>query len=191
MINMGFYNYLERSWQETGIKREELIKWRKEPSILRIKKPARLGRARRLGYKDKKGVIVVRVRIRKGGIKREKPGKGRKPGKSGLLKYVRKKSLQLIAEERVNDKYPNLEVLNSYFVAEDGRYKWFEVILVDPNNPHIKSDKDLNWICEKQHRRRVYRGLTSAGKKARGLFKKGIRAKKVRPSIRAHGRIGK
>jgi ribosomal protein L15E len=39
------------------------------------------------------------------------------------------KSLQRIAEERASVKYPNMEVLNSYWVGHDGRQKWFEVIL--------------------------------------------------------------
>ncbi|MEM2486836.1 MAG: 50S ribosomal protein L15e, partial [Candidatus Bathyarchaeia archaeon] len=81
--------------------------------------------------------------------------------------------------------FPNLEVLNSYWVGEDGRYKWFEVIMVDPHHPAIRADKDINWICEKQHKGRVFRGLTSAGKKVRGLRKKGHGAEKARPSKKA------
>ncbi|MEM2338349.1 MAG: 50S ribosomal protein L15e, partial [Candidatus Bathyarchaeia archaeon] len=46
-------------------------------------------------------------------------------------------------------------------------------------------DKDVNWICQKQHRGRVFRGLTSAGKKVRGLRKKGRGAEKARPSKKA------
>jgi large subunit ribosomal protein L15e len=60
-----------------------------------------------------------------------------------------------------------LEVLNSYYVAEDGMYKWFEVIMVDPHRPEIAKDKKINWILSQ--RKRVFRGLTAAGKKARGL----------------------
>jgi len=41
------------------------------------------------------------------------------------------------------------------------------VILVDVNHPAIRSDKDINWILGKKGR--VHRGLTSAGKKSRGL----------------------
>jgi len=65
----------------------------------------------------------------------------------GVVKFTPAKSKQLIAEERTARKYPNLEVLNSYWVWQDGRYKWYEVILVDPNHPAIKSDKDLGWIA--------------------------------------------
>lgn len=84
-----------------------------------------------------------------------------------------------------------MEVLNSYWVGEDGKHKWYEVILVDPYHPAIKADPQLNWLCTGKHRGRAFRGLTSAGKKGRGLRNKGIGAEKVRPSIRAHGRRGK
>ena len=50
------------------------------------------------------------------------------------------------AEERVARKYPNLEVIGSYWVWEDGISKWFEIILVDPDSPSIKTDKDMGWI---------------------------------------------
>jgi len=72
---------------------------------------------------------------------------------------------------RVARKFPNLEVLNSYYVADDGKHKWFEVILVDPDHPCIKNDSKMNWICYPANRGRVFRGLTSAGKRSRGLGK--------------------
>ena len=67
----------------------------------------------------------------------------------GVSKYTPAKSIKLIAEERVARRYPNLEVLNSYWVWEDGTSKWHEVILVDPNSPSIKTDKDVGWISGK------------------------------------------
>jgi large subunit ribosomal protein L15e len=36
-----------------------------------------------------------------------------------------------------------LEVLNSYWVGEDGQHEWFEAILVDPNHPSIKNDDNI------------------------------------------------
>jgi large subunit ribosomal protein L15e len=87
----------------------------------------------------------------------------------GVKKLVPAKSKQLIAEERAGKAYPNLEVLNSYWVGEDGQYKWFEVILVDPHHPSIKSDDSINWISDKSQKGRVHRGLTSSGQKMRGL----------------------
>jgi large subunit ribosomal protein L15e len=103
----------------------------------------------------------------------------------GVKKFKPAKSLRLIAEERAARKFPNLEVLNSYWVGEDGRSKWFEVLMVDPNHPAIKADKDINWICRRQHRGRVFRGLTSASKKVRSLRRRGKGAEKFRPSKKA------
>ena len=39
----------------------------------------------------------------------------RKPSKAGIKKITMAKSIQRIAEERVSRRYPNLEVLNSYW----------------------------------------------------------------------------
>uniref|UniRef100_A0A7C4HB27 Large ribosomal subunit protein eL15 n=1 Tax=Staphylothermus marinus TaxID=2280 RepID=A0A7C4HB27_STAMA len=173
----SMYHYLAEIWKKPyegdfgKLLRERLIKWRKEPAVIRIAKPTRLNRARTLGYKAKQGFIVVRVRVRKGGLRKPRPDSGRRPKRMGVYGYAPAKSLRLIAEERAARKYPNLEVLNSYYVGEDGVYKWFEVILVDPHHPSICRDPDIKWICEKQHRGRVFRGLTSAGKKMRGLRK--------------------
>jgi large subunit ribosomal protein L15e len=116
---------------------------------------------------------------------------GRHPKRRGLNKITMAKSIQRIAEERAAKHYPNLEVLNSYWVGEDGMHKYFEVILVDPQHPVIRGDPKINWICEPQHRGRVFRGLTSAGKKGRGLTHKGKGAEKIRPSIGSHERLGK
>jgi len=126
--------------------RERAISWRRQPVIVRIEKPTRIDRARRLGYKAKKGFVVVRVRIRRGGRRKPRPKMGRRQKRMGVSKYTPAKSIKLIAEERVARKYPNLEVLNSYWVWEDGVSKWYEVILVDPNSPSIKTDKDVGWI---------------------------------------------
>jgi len=169
----GLYQKIRQLWKKPKVnmkevRRERLIKWRREPRFQKIDKPTRLDRARVLGYKAKKGFVIVRGRKGRGGRKRPLYGRrGRKPSKAGITKFTPKKSLQWIVEERIQRKYPNLEVLGGYPVGEDGRYKWFEIILVDPNNPVIKKDKNMKWITEKQHRRRVFRGLTPSGKKIR------------------------
>ncbi len=149
--------------------RARLAEWRTQPSVLRIERPTRPDRARELGYKAKQGFVVVRVRIRKGGRRKPRPRSGRKPAGMGVKKLTPGKSLRWIAEERAARRYPNLEVLNSYYVAEDGTHKWFEIIMVDPNHPAVRSDPDVSWIAGKCNRGRVFRGLTSAGKKSRGL----------------------
>ena len=165
----SFYHYLRDLWKKPAeVFKKYLPRWRREPVVKRIERPTRLDRARTLGYKAKQGFVVVRVRARKGGRNRPLYGRrGRKPSKAGVKKFTPHKSLQWIAEEKAAKKFPNLEVLNSYYVAEDGKYKWFEVIMLDKHHPAIKKDKHVGWISEPQHTRRVFRGLTSAGKKAR------------------------
>lgn len=98
----------------------------------------------------------------------------------GVKKITPKKSIQRIAEERVSRHYPNLEVLNSYWVWEDGKFQFYEVILVDPNHPVIKNDSKINWICQSNKKGRAFRGLTSEGKKNRGLKGRGKGKEKVR-----------
>ena len=185
------YKYMAKAWarpEKSFVKelmRQRLIKWRKQSAIVRIEKPTRIDRARRLGYKAKQGFVVARVRVRRGGLRKKRPKAGRRPKRMGVKKYKPAKSMRLIGEERTAKKFPNIEVLNSYWVAEDGRSKWFEIIMVDPHHPVIKAAKEINWITQKQHHKRVFRGLTSAGKKIRGLRRKGRGAEKVRPSRKA------
>jgi len=162
-----------------------VMEWRRQPAVQRLERPTRLDRARRLGYKAKQGFVVARVRVRRGGLSKERPRAGRRPKRMGVKKFKPAKSLGLIAEERAAREFPNLEVLNSYWVWEDGQNKWFEVVMVDPHNPAVQSDRDINWICGKAHRGRVFRGLTSAGAEARGLHHRGTGAEKARPSRRA------
>jgi len=169
------YQYIAEIWRNPKerlgtIFKDRLIQWRREKTVERIERPTRIDKARKLGYKAKKGYVMARVKIGKGGRRRKLYGrKGRKPSKAGLVHFSHGKSLQWIAEEKLQRRFPNLEVLNSYPVGEDGQHKWFEGILVDPKSPHIKSDKNIKWVTNPANRRRVLRGLTSAGKKARGL----------------------
>jgi len=101
-----------------------------------------------------------------------------------------KMSYRWVAEQRAEKRYPNLEVLNSYYLGKDGKHYFFEIILVDPNRPEIKNDPTINWICSPKNKTRAARGLTSAAKKSRGLRTKS-RTLKTRPSGRAHRRTGK
>jgi large subunit ribosomal protein L15e len=145
-----------------------MVEWRKDPSVLKLEKPLRLDRARALGYKAKKGFVVARVRVIRGGHKRTRPKKGRKVGNLTIRKTL-SMNYQQIAERRAQKKFKNLEVLNSYNVGKDGKHYFYEVILVDPERNEIKKDKDKKWISSKKNKNRVIRGLTSSGKKSRGL----------------------
>ncbi|PJA22646.1 50S ribosomal protein L15e, partial [archaeon CG_4_10_14_0_2_um_filter_Archaea_38_6] len=154
-------------------------------------KPTRLDRAHALGYKAKQGVVMVRVKIKKGGRKRETTHQGRKPGNLGKVRYSTKKNFQSIAEERAEKRFKNLRVLNSYEAGDDGKNKWYEIILLDTGHPQIFNNKQYAALCTDKHRGRSHRGLTSAGRKGRGLRNKGIGAEKIRPSINANKGRGK
>ena len=177
----------KRSPRFKQLMRTRLITWRQEGAVTRIERPTRLDRARGLGYKAKPGYIVVRARVRRGGRRKPWPRAGRRSKRMTTHKTP-SKNLQLIAEERAARRFSNLEVLGSYWVGEDGRYKWFEVLFVDPHHPQIKNDMRINWITASQHRHRVYRGLTSAGKRVRGLRGRGTGHEHFRPSLRARRR---
>jgi len=187
----GMYYYLGKIWKKPSreLLQPRLIQWRAGESIVEVEKPLRLDKARALGYKAKKGIFVVRVRVKRGGRQRPRHKHGRKPRKQRVYKNL-KMNYRWVAEIRAERKYLNLEVLNSYQVAKDGKYYFFEVIMVDPSKPEIQHDKDINWICNVKNHRRAQRGLTSAGKLARGLRSKSHNMK-VRPSVGAWGRIGK
>jgi large subunit ribosomal protein L15e len=197
MVKSG-YSYVADTWQkkERKIPYESdnwnrLVQYRQETVITRIDKPTKLHRARILGYQAKQGYVMVRIRVRKGARAKTRPKSGRKARRMGIKKITPGKTARWIAEERVARKFPNLEVLNSYYVLEDGKYKWFEVILVDPHNPVIISDDKINWIGTGANKGRAYRGLTGAGKKSRGLYNKGIGTEKLRPSFHANRHFSK
>ena len=167
MVN-GFYHFIKEAWKKPDKKilRERMIEWRHSDVFTKVDKPLRLDRARALGYKDKKGIIVVRVRIARGGHKRPRPAKGRRSKRMHTNKNLMM-NYKWIAEQRTGNKFKNLEVLNSYQIGKDGMNYFYEVILVDPSKPEIKSDKNLNWVSE--NKKRPARGLTSAAIKSRGL----------------------
>merc|ERR1719284_502211 len=122
--------------------------------------------ARRIGYKAKQGVVVYRCAVRRGSRK-TKVAKGivyGKPKSQGVNQIKQNRNLRSLAEERVGRRNPALRVLNSYWVAQDGTYKYYEVICVDPAHPAVRNDARMNWICKPVHKHRELHGLTSAGK---------------------------
>lgn len=187
----GLYSYLREAWKkpDNSTLKTRMIEWRKSESVVKVEKPLRIDRARSLGYKAKKGIVIVRVRVRRGGHRRSRPNKKRMTKKQ-TPKLVLKVNYKWIAEQRAQKKYNNLEVLNSYNIGKDGKHYFYEIIMVDPTKPEIKSDRALKWITKPKHTKRVYRGLTSSAKKSRGLRTKS-RNMKVRPSLRSWDRKGK
>lgn len=197
MSGKSMYSYIADAWKNPSqsylkeLNKERRVLWRREENFIRIDKPTRLDRARKLGFKAKQGYIIVRGRVRKGSFQKRQIKSGRRAKRKGILQITVGKSLQRMAEERAQKRYPNMEVLNSYWVGADGQQEWYEIILVDPSHPVIQSDPKINWICYNTQKNRVYRGKTSAGQRGRGLLNKGKGAEKCRPSIRAKGRRGK
>lgn len=157
--NVGMYKYIQESFQKeykerSAIYRQRITAWRKLGTVARIDRPTNLARARSLGFKAKDGYFMARVIMGRGSRKRPHPWGGRKPAKN--VAYLSPgKSLQRQAEEKAARVFRNLEVLNSYWVAQDGTKKFFEVILVD--RP----------LAPGQAKGRAFRGLTSAGRKGR------------------------
>ena len=123
--------------------RDRVVQWRKQNAVTRIDKPSRIQRARRLGYKAKQGIIVIRMRVGTGGMRRQRPRGGRRPKHLGVTRIKADVSMKQVAENRVLEKYPNMKLLGSYFVYKDGMHYWFEVILADPSHPSIAKDKEL------------------------------------------------
>jgi len=156
---MGMYKYITKAFQaeykaRSPIYRKRLTEWRKLGTVVRIERPTNLSRARSLGYKAAEGYYMARVAVGRGSRKRPHPWGGRKPAKN-VAYLAPGKSLQRMGEEKVARVFTNLEVLNSYWVGQDGMKKYFEVVLMDrklmPGSP----------------KGRAFRGLTSAGKQGR------------------------
>ena len=190
VLNMGMYQQVRDLWKKPRENLGDLYKkristWNKDYVTVRILRPTRIDRARALGYKAKQGIFVVRQMVGRSHRMRPKFSSGRRSKHMRRSKIVAK-NYQRIAEERAANKYPNCEVLNSYWVGENATSKWYEIIFVDRTHPRILSDKNLSWVGEPQNRGRVFRGLTAAGRRSRGLLNKGKGAEKVRPSLNAN-----
>lgn len=172
---MGAYKYIQKTIQDARKERNEtyrrrLSEWRKVGTIVATEVPVNIPRARRLGYRAKKGFVVVRVRIKKGLRKRPKTAGGRSAKHN--YRYIQPSfSHQAMAEQKANRRYKNCEVLGSYLLADDGQYKYFEVILADRDHESSRSSST-------RRKGKTFRGLTSAGKKARKRMKTKKKSKK-------------
>nr|AAF67144.1 large subunit ribosomal protein L15 [Syntrichia ruralis] len=189
---MGAYKYIEELWRRKQsdvlrfLLRVRCWEFRQLPGIVRVTAQPP-DKARRLGYRPSRvtwcTVCVCAVEA----------GRGRwprvlcmeKPKNQGITQLKFQRNLRSVAEERAGRKLGGLRVLNSYWINQDSTYKYFEIILVDPQHKVIRKDPRINWIVNPVHKHRDVRGLTSAGKKYRGLRGRGHLYTKARPSIRA------
>jgi len=178
MSSHGMYHYIKQAWKKPDKEtlRKRMVEWRHSSVFTKLDKPLRLDKARALGYQDKKGIVIIRARIKRGGHKKSRPNKGRRSKRMTVRKTL-KMNYRWIAEQRVARKYKNLEVLNSYLIGKDGINYFYEVILIDAKRPEIKSDKKFSWISD--NKKRPMRGLTSSAKKSRGLRHRSRRKKKI------------
>jgi len=188
MFKMGYLKYVKKLWKKPSkdLVKERIIEWRKGRTVTRVDKPVRIDGARGVGYKAKQGYVVCRVKVLRGGRQRPLIKKGRRSAHRGRRKIVGK-SYQWVSEEKANRKFKSCEVLGSYPLAKDGRYYYYEVVLVD----RVLGKKYPKAREIAKQKGKVFRGLTSAGRKSRGLRHKGKGAEKIRPSLRVHGKRGK
>jgi large subunit ribosomal protein L15e len=141
-------SYMSETWTKMWKNNSDELKskaiaWRAEPTIHRIERPSRLDRARRLGYKAKQGIVVVRTRVSRGGMRKQRPVAGRRPKHLGVVHIKQGISMRKVAERRVSEKFPNLEVMGSYYLHKDGMNIWYEVILADTAHPAISKDREM------------------------------------------------
>ena len=133
-----------KMWKSNSTElREKAVIWRKQNAVTRVDKPSRITRARRLGYKAKQGITVVRMRVGTGGMRKQRPRGGRRPKHLGVTRIKAAVSMKQVAERRVLERYPNMKLLGSYFLYKDGMHYWFEIILADPSHPRIAKDKEI------------------------------------------------
>ena len=135
---------LLKMWKANSAElREKAVLWRTQNALTRIERPSRIARARRLGYKAKQGIVVVRMRVGTGGMRKQRPRAGRRPKHLGVTRIKADVSMRKVAERRVLERYPNMKLLGSYFLYKDGMHYWFEIILADPSHPSIAKDKEM------------------------------------------------
>ena len=133
-----------RMWKENAPQlRAKAVEWRRQNALVRVERPSRIQKARQLGYKAKQGIVVIRMRVGRGNMRKKRPVAGRRPKHLGVLRIKPALSMQKVAERRVLERHPNMKLLGSYYLYQDGLYLWYEVILADPSHPRIVKDKEI------------------------------------------------
>jgi len=131
-------------WKENAPElRAKAVEWRRQNALVRVERPSRIQKARQLGYKAKQGIVVIRMRVGRGNMRKKRPVAGRRPKHLGVLRIKPALSMQRVAERRVLERHPNMQLLGSYYLYQDGLYLWYEVILADPSHPRIVKDKEI------------------------------------------------
>jgi large subunit ribosomal protein L15e len=144
---LALYRQIGETWQKVsrekyGDIRERAVALRRGPTMERLERPSRLDKARMFGYKAKEGVVVIRIKVNKSGMRRQRPVSGRRPKHLGVLRMRSDEPVQKVAERRVKERHSNLKLLGSYQLWVDGKHRWFECVMIDPLHPAIKNDYD-------------------------------------------------
>src|SRR5579885_1303100 len=121
MCEGSMYSYISHTYQQELKERSpevkrRMIAWRRGPRV---------------------------VRIARGGMRMKRPVSGRRPKHLGTVKIKGNLSEKKVAVQRAYARYPNLWALGSYFLARDGRFSWYEVVMVDAHHPSIKADSEF------------------------------------------------
>lgn len=172
---MGAAKYIKKAFQNEwkGTKddnydyallmRQRGIEYRNdERAVVKVEHPTNLPSARSVGYKAKQGIFAVRVRVRKGTGTHHRPKNKRRPKRQGQAKLSRRISTQAMAEQKASKYFENSESVGSYKVGEDGKWHYFEVVMVDRKASTIVNDKNLGYLAH-GHQGRAERGKTFAG----------------------------
>lgn len=78
-IIMGFYKYSQELWKKKQsdvmmfLLRLRTWEYRQQNVIVRAPRPTRPEKARRIGYKNKQGFVIYRIRVRRGCRKKQVP----------------------------------------------------------------------------------------------------------------------
>jgi len=118
-----------RLWKENAPElRERVVGWRKQNAITRIDKPSRLQRARRLGYKAKQGIVVIRMRVGTGGMRKQRPTGGRRPKHLGVTRIKADDDMKTVAERRVLQMHVKKELDLIIFLLVLGLHYFFHLL---------------------------------------------------------------
>ena len=126
------YRYIARAWRKmwktnTVELKAKAVIWRTEPTVKRIDRPSRSWKKHADWVtRQNKGIVVVRTRVGRGGMRKQRPVSGRRPKHQGVVHIKQSDNMRKVAERRVNEKYPNMEVLGSYYLHKDGMNIWYE-----------------------------------------------------------------